>query len=245
MLAAYVDESEDQDDRWVAAVIVRAERREMAVTCLDEVMRRLTDRYPHVPADAELHAHEIFNRHGAWADIPIEQLIALYEAALGCLESAGARFVYHGHVAWSAPQVPVSPDPRKADLYAALFGSKPAANHRILMVDLFEGLDAAFEKWGEVGFVRADEHHLASAVAADLDAFRAWLRSTGRESRIDGGLVFTSSASCRLIQGADLAAFLHRRRWKDLSDVDARLIDALGRLGKRVDRRMESIQFDI
>lgn len=148
--------------------------------------------------DVELHGHEIFHAKRAWAAVPVRARIGVFddvvEAVAGqdvrviarAMDVAGQRARYH------------RPDPP----------------HTVVLAHLLERVDECVTGLGEYALVIADEVDAQAGHRADLTRYRevgmAGYRSR-KLTRIVDTLHFAPSSASRLVQAADVVAFLYWR----------------------------------
>ena len=197
MLLAYVDESYTEAWFAMAALLVDGPAAVALPRELDRVAAEAARAYG-LGADVELHGHEIFHAKKAWSSVPVRARIGVFddvvEAVAGqdvrvilrAMDLAGQRARYH------------RPDPP----------------HTVVLQHLLERVDECVTGLGEYALVIADEVDAQARHRADLSSYReagtAGYRSR-KLTRIVDTLHFAPSSASRLVQAADVIAFLYRR----------------------------------
>jgi hypothetical protein len=95
VLLAYVDESYSKGYFFLAAIIVNSDSAVAIESGLDAIVREYAQTTS-LPAEAELHGHELFNGHGEWSALQIRQQINVYGRALEEIGKSGAHVVLRG-----------------------------------------------------------------------------------------------------------------------------------------------------
>ncbi|HWB34916.1 MAG TPA: DUF3800 domain-containing protein, partial [Rugosimonospora sp.] len=197
MLLAYLDES--YTDEWFTMLALLLDG-PAAVALSDELERVATTAakaYDLTPA-VELHGHEIFHGVGAWKGVPVRARVGVFDdvievvAAQDVLLIARAMDVLGQRIRYAAPASPYS----------------------MVLRHMLERIDECVTKLGEHALVIADEVDGEARHRADLSMYRE-VGTAGyrrrRLSRIVDTLHFAPSRASRLVQAADVLAFLYRR----------------------------------
>jgi len=97
MLLAYVDESYDRDFYYIAAAIAPQDVWDELESALDQIRARTAEQHG-LPADVELHAHEIMGGEGDWRPLrgKHREAAGIYPAALTAARDAGVKYVFRG-----------------------------------------------------------------------------------------------------------------------------------------------------
>jgi hypothetical protein len=199
VLLSYLDESYDRERYWICALVVDGGVAITLTEALDAVVAKAVDAYG-VPDDAELHGHALFHGKEAW-----ERLARQPRARIGIYHDAFAAIAEHA-TAVIARGVHV---PGLNDRYV-----RPHHPHTVVLQHLLEDIDVHAGQLDDHALVIADEVDRANEYRADLWRFQRaptpGYRSR-RLTRIADTIHFAPSTSSRLLQGADLIAFLNRR----------------------------------
>lgn len=200
MLLAYVDESYTRDTYWMAALVCTESVVIPLERALDVVVDKVCSQYRSIPARAELHGYPLFHGEGDWtalSSVPRVR-IGTYNDAFAAIATSGARIITRGvdrkrlEARYTAPDHP----------------------HAVVLQHLLERIDELAEEMGELALVIADEVDQADSYRRSLWMFQRF--STGgyrsrQLTRIVDTLHFVPSKASRLVQGADLIAFMQRR----------------------------------
>lgn len=199
MWFAYIDESFNDAQHWIGAVLVQHTHVNEAQRAIRTVVAEAAGTYG-ITADTELHGHRIFHGEGDFA--PMKQLVrarvGIYASVFDCLVDAGCWIVLRG----------VS-KPHLVNRYAY-----PEHPHRVSMTHLIERVDEFASGRGDHALLIADEHHetqstllrdliarirsTARGAIGDIASGRSWTRSTSFGPRLTGSFrVPTWSRSSR------------------------------------------------
>jgi len=225
MWFAYVDESFNDAQHWVVAVLIEHANVNEAQRAIRAVVAGAAATYG-ISANAELHGHQIFHGEGDFA--PMKQLvrarIAIYANVFQSLVDAGCWIILRG----------VS-KPHLVGRYAY-----PEHPHRVTMTHLIERVDE-FAGAGDHALLIADEHHeTQSTLLRDLIAYQeygTWGYRGHRIGQVVDTIHFVRSATNWLVQGADMIAFLALRRATH-TETDLRAHAANDRLWAVVEPRV-------
>lgn len=226
MLLTYMDESYTRAHYYIAALCCPDDQALSLASALDQVVDGAANDYG-VPADAELHGHSIFQGRDEWACMSnfARARVGVYERAMQAIGEHDVSLVLRG--------VDV------ARLNARYATPKP---HAYVLQHVMERVN------GHARRCRPKERVLLIADEVDgQDGHRQNLwryRRTGtpgyRSSRLEqivDTIHFAPSHASRLIQAADLVAYMYRRR-QTHREADARATSANERIWNRVSRRV-------
>lgn len=225
MWFAYVDESYNDSQHWVVAVLIEHTRVNDAQRAIRAVVAEAADAYG-IRDNAELHAHQIFHDEGDFAPMKdlVRARISVYASVFRCLVDAGCSIILRG----------VS-KPHLTARYAY-----PEHPHRVTMTHLIERVDE-FVDPNDYALLIADEHHeTQSTLLRDLIAYQelgTWGYRGHRIGNVVDTIHFVRSATNWLVQGADLVGFLALRRATH-AEKDARAAAANERLWGIVEPRV-------
>jgi len=202
VLLAYVDESYDRQKYWIAALVVPDRVARQLTDDLDDVVRGAAKSYSGIPVDAELHGHALFHGQDDWTALAgmARARIGIYRQVFDAIAAYDVRIMIRGvHV------------PQLKQRYAL-----PEHPHAVVLQHLLERIDehAAGPEVDEFALVIADEVDDAAEYRRDLWDFqrRGTVGWRARQiTRIVDTMHFVPSHASRLVQAADLVAYLHRR----------------------------------
>ena len=229
MLLTYVDESYSRSRYFVVGLAVHHESIRSLEDALHQVVSDATSNLTGVDPGAELHGHPLFHGKDAWHGVPPRRRIGVYNAAFACIAEHDVRIFLRGvhipklHVRYKRPHDP----------------------HDICLQHLLERVNTYAESTDQVALVIADELHEHDRHRRDLRDYKnvgtpGYLSS--RLPRIVDTIHFAPSHHSRLIQAADLVAFLHHRRQTNPREGDPRAARANAALWSRLVPQIEHEQ---
>jgi hypothetical protein len=226
VLLCYLDESASNDHYFIAALIVPEVAAAPLTAALDAVVADAARSYG-VPADTELHGHEIFQARGPWEPFAKEPRIRIgvYNHAFQAIGDHDVRLILRGMNV-----------KRQRERY-----TQPDKPHSVVLAHVLERVDEYAARQGELALVIADEVEGQNDYRRDLWSFQrkaTWGYRSRQLTRIVDTMHFVPSHHSRLVQGADLVAFLHRRRSTHVEN-DERAKRANEALWERVNSRVE------
>ncbi|HEU0130992.1 MAG TPA: DUF3800 domain-containing protein [Mycobacteriales bacterium] len=223
MLLTYLDESYDRARYWLCGLVCPDDQAIPLMHALDAVVASA----PGVPDQAELHGHALFHGSQEWAPFArrVRARLGVYHAALAAIAAHDVRLVLQG------VDVP------------ALRARHTVHPHAVVLQHLAERVDRLAEDRDERLLLIADE-------VAGADGYREhiWRFQRGPTpgyrprhlTRIADTLHFAPSRASRLLQAADLVAFLHRRITSGV-ERDERAVRANAALWARIEPRVHRI----
>jgi Protein of unknown function (DUF3800) len=197
MLLTYVDESYTDDWFAMAALLVDGPA---AVTLTDELdqIAAAAATACNLAVGVELHGHEIFHAGGAWSGVPVRARVGVFDDVVEAVSAQDVRVIARAmDVVGQRSRYP-APDPP----------------HKVVLQHLLEGVDECVTKLGDYALVIADEVDGQARHRADLSSYRDVGTTEYRHrklTRIVDTLHFAPSHASRLVQAADVIAFLYRR----------------------------------
>ncbi|MBV9097017.1 MAG: DUF3800 domain-containing protein [Frankiaceae bacterium] len=202
MLLAYVDESYDRQRYWIAGLVVPDRVARSLTADLDKVVRAAARSFPGIAVNAELHGHALFHGQDDWAALAgmARARIGIYRQVFDALAGHDVRIFIRGvHV------------PQLRERYAS-----PDHPHAVVLRHLLERIDehAASREVDEFVLVIADEVDDAAEYRRDLWRFQRTATPGYRARQITqivDTMHFVPSHASRLVQAADLIAYLHHR----------------------------------
>lgn len=200
VLLAYLDESFTKTRYYMAALIVDGDQAGALSDALDDVIWKAITDHSNLHPRAELHGHDIFAGKKDWARLApkIRARIGVYDDALQAIAQHAAAVIFRG--------VDVERLNRRY--------SNPDHPHSIVLTHLIERIDEFAEERAEHALMIADEvsnqaDHRRSLYSYQKGATWGW--RSRQITRVIDTLHFAPSSSSRLVQAADLLAFLYRR----------------------------------
>ena len=199
MLLTYVDESYTRDMYFIAALLCPDTEAISLTRALDDVVTRACDSYG-VSPEAELHGHDLFQAKGDWSllvKMPRAR-IGVYDQAFQAIGAHDVKIVICGvNSRRLRERYTTADDP-----------------HAVVLANLLERVDEYVTRRDEYALVIADEVPQQSKYRVDLSQYKQygiWGVKNRKLTRIVDTLHFAPSSESRLVQAADLIAFLHRR----------------------------------
>lgn len=221
MLLCYLDESYTKNRYYIAALVVPQESVSPLAGALDEVVRQAHRNY-HVPRDGELHGHEVFHGEKIWRGVHPRQRIGVYNDAFQAIAD-------HPDVGILLRGVDSK---RLRERYTS-----PYPPHQVVLMHTLEQIDATAKAAGDLALIIADEVDGQSDHRRQLWEWQHYA-TEGYLARqiayVIDTMHFVPSCDNRLVQAADLIAFLHRRR-KTHIETDARAKRANDALWARIE----------
>lgn len=230
MLLGYVDESYNHDFYYMVALLCPDNVLQGLAAELDAVTTKAAEAHEGVAPDAELHGYELFHGKADWEALggKPRARIAVYRDVF----TAIAAFPVH---------VIVRGVNRKR--LTARYGDRADDPHSLVLQHLLERIDECARAHHELALVIADELS-QNDQQQHRDDFRLY-RTSGtfgyRGHRLDhivDTLHFAPSKASRLVQAADMVAFLARRLLCQ-EDNDTRAIEANSALWQHIEQRIQ------
>lgn len=205
-MLTYVDESYDKDRYWMVALVVAERHLRPLHSALDSVVRKAADNYPVAP-EAELHGHALVQARDDWQRMGnkgrnmVRARIGIYGDAMKAIGSHDVQVIVRGLdlPAYRSRQNDPGPHP---------------SPHQLVLRHLLEQICDQVETRDELALVIADE---IDGADDHRRRFRDY-QMTGTGGSISSTLPclvdtihFAPSKASRLLQAADLIAYLHRR----------------------------------
>lgn len=225
MLLTYVDESYSKDHYFIAGLAVHHEAVRSLESALNGVVERSKDDFGVGGPRTELHGHPLFHGEGDWGDAKPRQRIAIYGWAFEAIAQHDVRIFLRG-----------VNSRRLRERYAY-----PDDPHDVCLQHLLERVDGYAKRTDQAALIIADELHEHDRRRKDLRDFKDYGTPgylSSKLPRIVDTIHFAPSHHSRLIQAADLVAFLHHRR-QTHKETDTRAAKANNSLWKRIESRLQ------
>lgn len=200
MHLAYLDESYSASRYFIAALLIPCHQARSLTEDLDGVVNAAATGYGGVPSDTELHGHDLFQGTGAWEPLKtkLRARIGVYAQALKAISAYDVAVVLRGVDR-------IAQERRYSHLIPP---------HNVVLEHTLERLNDFAEQKGDDILVMADEIPGAAGHQRDLSFYQR-KGTTGyrsrKLSRIVDTIYFAPSTASRLLQAADLVAYLHHR----------------------------------
>jgi hypothetical protein len=225
VLLSYLDESATKDRFYIAAVCVPESQLVPLTKALDDVVAKAAKSFG-IDEATELHGHEIVNGKGPWKPFAQEHRIRIgvYDDAMAAIGSHDVHIILRG--------LDIA---RQRERYARV--DPP---HSVVLPHTLERIDELAAARDDYALVIADEAEGQNDHRRDLWIFQrqaTWGYRSRQLARIVDTMHFVPSHHSRLVQAADLVAFLYRRR-QTHTERDARSERANAALWARVQPRV-------
>jgi hypothetical protein len=199
-LLAYLDESYDKRRYWIAAVVCPDAEALSLTNGLDEVVRASARKFPGIDPFGELHGHALFHGKDDWSSLAAmpRARIGIYQHAFTEIAKHDVRIIIRG--------VNVEGLNRRYP--------NPKPPHSVVLMHLLERIDEHGDSDKNNVIVIADEVAEANTYRKDLWRFQRGMTSGYRPrqlTRVIDTIHFAPSTSSRLLQAADLVAYMWHR----------------------------------
>jgi Protein of unknown function (DUF3800) len=211
VLLAYVDESYTKERYYLAAVLVSDQAAASLTKALDAVVSETAWAYPRqLLPSAELHAYDLVAGSHDWKNLRTELRvrIGVYQRALLAIASHDAKIILRG-----------------VDI-VGLDARHPNGHdhpHSVVLNFLLEDIDRCAGSQ-DYALVIADEVAGQDSYRRELWNYQqaaTWGYLSRKITRVLDTIHFAPSSASRLVQSADLVAYMHRRRATHV-ETDAR-----------------------
>ncbi|MCX5561113.1 DUF3800 domain-containing protein [Streptomyces sp. NBC_00038] len=227
MLLTYVDESHSRGLYFLAALLCPDAEANSLAEALDEVVLTAGDDFGGIRAETELHGYDIFQGKNAWERLASKPRarIGIYNNALQAIADHDVKIIVSG--------VDLARLKRR-------YGSGHDHPHSIVLTHLLERVDEYAVRHDERALIIADECDGQEQYRRELRHYRTfgtWGYKARKITTVVDTMHFASSEASRLLQAADLVAFLYHRIQSG-ADTDARAKRANERLWARVEHKV-------
>lgn len=213
MLAAFVDESERNENFYfLGALVCTPQQEEDIESALNAVIAKHSVTHSSIKPDTEFHAYELMKGSGSWKRIPLRLRFGIYHEALRAIDASGACMHLEG----------IDIAAQAARGYPTLTPARELA-----FSHLFERVNECAVKKQKQVRVIADDHHTKAISRSNFTRYQAWGTYGYKSSRlanIEAEVAFIDSKSSRVLQAADLVTYLYNRR-KTVVESDPRAHD--------------------
>lgn len=211
MLLAYADESYTKQRYYVAAVVVDGDQIGSLTKAMDQIVRETAFDHGRIKLDSELHAYDLISGINAWEglDQKVRARISVYKRVLDAIVAHGALIISRG------VDIP------------RLDARHPGGHdhpHSVVLTFLIEELDRLAANKQDHALLIADEVSGQDGYRRDLWNYQqssTWGYMSRRITRVVDTIHFAPSHASRLVQAADMVAFLIRRR-ETVTETDDR-----------------------
>jgi hypothetical protein len=227
VLLTYLDESYTIERYFIAALLVPDGEASSLTEALDKVVREAYLEHGRIEKTTELHGAEIVNSKGDWKRLKsnLEARIEVYNAALQAIADHDVAIIF-----------------RHVDI-VGLDKRYPSGHdhpHSIVLTHLIERVDEYAESVGQTALLIADEVDGQDDYRRELWQYQrsaTWGYRSRKITQVVDTLHFAPSSSSRLVQAADLLAFLVRRIAAH-TETDARAKAAFHAMWDRITPRI-------
>lgn len=227
MLLTYVDESHSSGVYFLGAVLCPEAEAIPLTEALDAVVSKAARAYEGIEPETELHGYEIFHGKQEWEPLSrmVRARVGIYAEALQAIADADVKIILTG-----------------VDLVGLerRYGSNHDHPHSITLTHLLERVDECAKRESQLALIIADECEGQDGYRRELRQYRTtgtWGYKARKITTVVDTMHFASSAASRLLQAADLVAFLCHRI-HIVADSDPRAKKANAELWERVAPRV-------
>jgi hypothetical protein len=222
VLLSYVDESYTKTRYWMVALLCPDSEAASLTQALDGVVEKAAGAYDGIGLTAELHGHRLFHGDDDWAPLAgmPRARIGIYNDAFAAIASHDVEIIVRGVDIAGLNSRYIYPD----------------HPHAVVLSHLLERVDERAADLGQYTLVIADEIDQADHYRRNLWHFQRYATTGYRArklSRVVDTIHFAPSRASRLVQAADLIAFLYQRI-QSRADADERAQRANQRLWERL-----------
>ncbi len=226
MLLAYVDESYTTAQYYVAALVVPGTSVPSLTAALDNVVWKATIDHGGVHPTTELHGNSLVGGKDGWKPLAqkIRARVGVYMNAVSVIADHDVVVIVRGVDIVGLRRRYTHPDPP----------------HSVALTHLIERVDEYAEAQGELALMIADEVSGQDAHRRSLWEYQrtaTWGYRSRRITRVIDTIHFAPSSSSRLVQAADLIAYLYRRKAAH-GETDPRAAKAFADLWDRISPRV-------
>ena len=223
MLLTYLDESYTKERYFIAALLVPEGEARSLTAALDKVVTDAMWDHGNVHSSAELHGYDIVSGKADWAGLALKvrARIGVYNKAIQAIADHDVKVII-----------------RSVDI-VGLGRRHPSGHddpHAVVMTHLIERIDEYATRVDELALLIADEVDGQDTYRRDLWGYQrsaTWGYRARQITRVVDTVHFAPSTSSRLVQAADLIAYLARRLAAHV-ETDARAKQANGALWARI-----------
>lgn len=225
MLLCYLDESYTADRYYIATLAVPDDAARSLTRALDDVVRKAATEHG-VDEKAELHGHALMHGKEDWALMgpKIRARIGVYDAAMKAMGDHDVHVILRGVNVAALKKRYVKPYPP----------------HSVVLQHTLERINGLSATRGHRALLIADELPDQDQYRDDLGAYQE-LGTPGylpsQLTNIVDTIHFAPSRASRLLQAADLIAYMHRRI-ETHTETDPRAIKARERMWSHVEPRV-------
>ncbi|MDX3184893.1 DUF3800 domain-containing protein [[Kitasatospora] papulosa] len=201
MLLTYVDESHSRGVYYLGALLCPESEAISLAAALDDVVEQAMWDHGYIGSGAELHGHEILQAKGEWAELKhkVRARIDVYGKALQAVADHDVKIILRG-----VDRVRLK----------ARYGENADHPHSIALTHLIERVDIYAKGHSELALIIADECEGQEQYQQELRTYRktgTWGYKARKITTVVDTMHFASSKASRLLQAADLIAFMYHR----------------------------------
>lgn len=233
MLLAYLDESYSRNHFYIAALVVPEAVALPLATALDDLVTEVAnERFPGIglTPEAELHGYELFHGVADW-----QPLNRMHRARVGIYADACSIIASH--------EVDIALRGMRTDMQRARYADQDDP-HGVVLTFVLENVQEIAERDEALALVVADEVPGQSGHRSRLRWYQqrgTWGYRARPIDRIVDTIHFAPSTESRLIQAADLLAFIHHRR-EAVTSSDPRSAQAVEAIWQSLRPRFHSLR---
>ncbi|MFT4188880.1 MAG: DUF3800 domain-containing protein [Aeromicrobium sp.] len=231
MLLTYADESFSPRLFLIAAVVATPEQVKSLSEALDDHVASLSASHTALHYREELHGYEVFHGKKNWSTLAPRQRVRVFIDVFDLIAASGVRIVIRGLDVTAHRSRHASPRPP----------------YSVGLTRIFEEIQLIAENENDLALLICDEYHKDDRHRKLLTDYRRWTTPSEKPVEIDriiDTIHFTPSHESRLIQAADMVAFIRLRK-VDIDSPDPRETRAIRQLWNTIDRCLVTDRVEI
>jgi hypothetical protein len=225
VLVAYLDESHSRAFYCFAALLAQETSIKSVTAELDDLMGIAAADFGVDPA-AEIHGHPIFQGTGEWSGVGIRARVWMFERVLDAVLASDVTILLRGVAS-----------ARLLTTQQARGYPEKHSREQVCFQHILERIDQVAEMRDTYALLIADDRDDRERHRAHFESYRiSGTPGTYMSTRLDRLLdtvYFAPSHPSRLLQAADILAFLYHR-WNTKADADPREAEVMARLKAKV-----------
>ena len=224
VLLAYADESFSKRFFFIVAVIATPEQVKSLSDALDDYVNLLAAEHAEIRGHEELHGYEVFHGNAGWTVLGARQRVKVFIDVFRIIAESGVRIAIRG--------LDIAAQRKRY--------SNPHPPYSVVLTKIFEKIQSVASQEDDLALLICDEYHEDDRHRKLLTSYRKWRTPTSSSMKIDriiDTIHFTPSHESRLIQAADMIAFVRLRR-STITSPDPREATAIKNLWESISNQI-------